>query len=191
MKTYGYCRVSTTNQTTDSQEREISSKYPDAEIYSEYESGSKENWDNREVLINLLGKLEKNDTLIISRLDRIGRSVSHVIDTINKLNDKGVTVISLHESLDSSSPTGRLMISLLASMSEFFLEVGRERVKEGIAAAKARGVHCGRSKIVSDEIRKQIWREFSEGEHKLAICAKFGISMPTVNKIIKEYCDGK
>src|SRR5262249_36183105 len=102
--------------------------------------------DSRPGLIEALEFVRRGDTLCVFRLDRLGRSLSHLISTMNQLKERGVAFKSLNESLDTSTPTGRLMFHIIASLSEFERSLIRERAAAGLAAARARGRIGGRPK---------------------------------------------
>ena len=94
-----------------------------------------------------LAELDEGDTLVVWRLDRLGRSLPHLVATIDNLTRRGVNLRSLHEAIDTTTPTGRLMVHLIASLAEFERELTIERTIAGLEAAKARGANLGRPTV--------------------------------------------
>jgi DNA invertase Pin-like site-specific DNA recombinase len=148
-----YARVSTTEQTTVNQLIELRQycaarswqqavEYVDTGI-----SGSK---DSRPALDNLMrdAKRRRVDTLIVWKLDRLGRSLRHLILLLDELTALGVAFISLGEGIDTSTPAGRLQLHVLGAIAEFERDRIRERVKAGLARVKAQGQRLGRPKVV-------------------------------------------
>lgn len=148
-----YARVSTTEQTTVNQLIDLRQycaarnwqqvvEYVDVGV-----SGSK---DSRPALDNLVrdAKRRKIDTLIVWKLDRLGRSLRHLILLLDELTALGVAFVSLGEGIDTSTPAGRLQLHVLGAIAEFERDRIRERVKAGLARAKAQGQRLGRPKIV-------------------------------------------
>lgn len=139
MVTYAYLRVSTDDQTHDSQRQALAGLEIDRE-YVDTMSGAK---TSRPALDQLLADVRKGDTIVVYRLDRLGRSMLHLVTTILGLAEKGITVRSVSEQIDTGTVTGRMMLSLMAGMAELERENIRERVTAGMAARKARGLPCG------------------------------------------------
>jgi DNA invertase Pin-like site-specific DNA recombinase len=144
-----YGRVSTTNQDTDLQMREVrefakrrgwtvAGEYTDTGI-----SGSKE---KRPSLDRLMAdaKRRRFDAVVVYRYDRFARSLRHLVNALEEFRALGIEFVSIHEGVDTSTPNGRLIFGIFASIAEFERELIRARVRSGLAAAKARGVQLGR-----------------------------------------------
>ena len=148
MRTFAYCRVSTTEQTTENQVLAIKAAGYDVEaqrVISEICSGSTPTEKRTEFKNLVNNKLESGDTLIVLKLDRLGRDNINVQQTIHKLTDKGIKVICLDLPVaDLSSSEGRLMLQMFSAFAEFERNRIIERTNEGLARAKAQGKTLGR-----------------------------------------------
>lgn len=136
----GYARVSTTDQDARLQHDALTAAgcY---RIFTDTASGALQ---SRPELDKLLDQLRPGDTLVVWRLDRLGRSIRHLIDQLHTLQDRGIEFRSLQENIDTSSPGGRLVFHIFASLAEFERDLIRERTNAGLAAARARGRTGGR-----------------------------------------------
>jgi DNA invertase Pin-like site-specific DNA recombinase len=143
----GYARVSTTDQNlnlqTDALERAGCEK-----IFTDTASGS---IDCRKGLIDAIEFCRSGDSLMVWKLDRLGRSLRHLIDTVNKLQARGVEFVSLQESVDTRTSGGKLVFHVFGALAEFEREMIRERTKAGLRAARARGRMNGRPKKLSNQ----------------------------------------
>lgn len=137
---FGYARVSTTDQDAQLQHDALTAAgcY---RIFTDTASGALQ---SRPELDKLLDQLRPGDTLVVWRLDRLGRSIRHLIDQLSELQDRGIEFRSLQENIDTSSPGGRLVFHIFASLAEFERDLIRERTNAGLAAARARGRTGGR-----------------------------------------------
>jgi DNA invertase Pin-like site-specific DNA recombinase len=124
------------------------------EIYKEYASGK--STQARPELANCLRALRAGDTLVVWRLDRLGRSLSDLVMIVNDLEKRGIAFESLSERIDTSSASGKLIFHVFASMAEFERNVIRERTMAGLNAARARGKKDGRRQKLSEDQVKQI-----------------------------------
>ena len=139
---FGYCRVSTAEQNLDRQiEALIAAGVDERNIYMDKVSGAKV---NRPELDKLLDTLREGDTLIVSSFDRLARSTRQLLDLADMFQERGVDFVSLKESVDTSSPHGKLFFTISAAFAEFEREIIRQRQAEGIAIAKANGTMKGR-----------------------------------------------
>jgi DNA invertase Pin-like site-specific DNA recombinase len=143
----GYARVSTADQTADSQVDELRAAGAER-VFIDKASGK---LDGRPQLHEVLDRLLQGDTLMVWRLDRLGRSLRHLIDTVNDLADRRVGFRSLTESIDTTTPAGRLVFHLFASLAEFEASLVRERTMSGLAAARARGRNGGRPRSLTPD----------------------------------------
>lgn len=137
----GYARVSTEDQNLDLQLSALSRAGCDDIVSDHGISGSR---FDRHGLQDVLSRLQSGDTLVVWRLDRLGRSLSHLVGIVGDLGRRNVEFVSLTESLDTRSPTGMLMFHMIAALAEFERALISERTRAGMAAAKARGAKIGR-----------------------------------------------
>jgi len=177
-----YARVSTKEQNVNMQLLELRdyvSKrgWARAEEFADRMSGAK---SNRPALSALLtkAKARKVDVIVVWKLDRFGRSVQHLVNTIVDLNALGVTFVSLRDSLDFSTPSGKLQFHVLAAVAEFERELIRERVRAGLAAARKQGKLLGRPRADIDvlRLRKLQTKKLSER----AMASELGVSRTAV-----------
>lgn len=138
----GYVRVSTSDQNLDLQLDALKQVGCD-KIYNDIASGAK---DDRIGLAEVLNYIRKDDTLVVWRLDRLGRSLRHLIDTINQINDQGSYFRSIQESIDTSTSGGKLIFHIFGALAEFERDIIRDRTNAGLEAARRRGRFGGRPK---------------------------------------------
>ena len=143
----GYVRVSTDDQKLDLQKDALVSAGCD-KLYQDIASGAKE---KRAGLDNAIRYLRKGDTLVVWKLDRLGRSLKHLIQVVNDLNKRGVFLRSVRENIDTSSSGGKLTFHLFGALAEFERDIISERTKAGLLAARARGRIGGRPKVMTDD----------------------------------------
>lgn len=136
----GYARVSTKDQQLDLQ-LDALNKVGCKKIYQEVLSGAK---TERPILKELLANLREDDVLVIWKLDRLGRSLRHLVDIVNQLNARKIGLQSLNDPIDTTTSHGRLTFNLFASLAEFERDIIRERTQAGLSAARARGRRGGR-----------------------------------------------
>jgi len=139
---FGYARVSTHEQILDLQIDALKAAGCER-IYQEKASGSKA---ERPELIRMLDQLRTGDTVVIWKLDRLGRSLAHLIKLVSDLEEQGVGLLSLNDPIDTTTPQGRLVFRIFASLAEFERDVIRERTMAGVASARRRGRLLGRPK---------------------------------------------
>jgi DNA invertase Pin-like site-specific DNA recombinase len=143
----GYARVSTREQSFDLQVDALRAAGCE-KIYTEAVSGARV---ERPVLEELLRNLRPEDVLVIWKLDRLGRSLKHLVDLVGTLTEKGIGLQSLHDPVDTTTPHGRLTFNLFASLAEFERDLIRERTQAGLTAARARGRNGGRPKGITPQ----------------------------------------
>lgn len=179
----GYARTSTTDQKAGlaAQERDLHAAGCDR-IFSEQTSAKDA---KRPELQRALDHLREGDTFIVTKLDRLARSVADLVDITSKLSSKGVALRILAMNLDTATPTGKLMLNLLGSIAEFERELMLERQREGIAAAKAEGKYKGRVPTAQRQA-DEIIRLKDEGKTVAEIMAKTGAGRSSVFSILKE-----
>jgi DNA invertase Pin-like site-specific DNA recombinase len=166
----GYARVSTRKQSTDAQHDALSAAGVDPErIYTDHGlSGARA---DRPALVALLDYARAGDTIVVTALDRLGRSLSHMVKTITELQERGVNLRSLREGIDFSTPTGRLQAALFCAMAEYERELLRERAAAAREAAEARGRQVGRPPALSPS-QAETARRMREGGFAIAEIAK-------------------
>jgi len=187
LKTAIYARVSTAEQSTIEMQVEQCREYAKARGWkivselSEVKSGAKTR-PKREELIKFCRK-RQIDIVLVWKLDRWGRSLPDIVSSLNELECLGVRFVSLTEALDFTTPIGRAMGGLLAVFADFERELISERVKAGVAKARAKGKHIGRPRTIeeySDEVKK-LWKEH---KNRSLISRKLGISRRSVSRIL-------
>ncbi len=165
---FGYARVSTLDQDPRLQHDALDSAGCER-IWTDVASGS---LDQRPELANLVSHLSAGDVVVVWRLDRLGRSIRHLIQTMGSFDADGVQFRSLTEGIDTTTPTGRLVFHMFAALAEFERDLIRERTMAGLAAARARGRMGGRPRrMTPDKVR--IAREmYDSREYTMAAIAK-------------------
>ena len=184
----GYARVSTVDQTTEAQIPELK-RAGCKRIYQETLGGGTM---DRPELERCLDRLEKGDTLVVWRLDRLGRSLRDLLEIVNRLENQRANFVSLKERFDTSTAAGRLIFHVFASLTQFERELIRERTMSGLAAARARGRLGGRKKKLSPQQARVIKTLWESKEHtKQAIAQQFGVSKNTIDRIVRPQRIGK
>lgn len=188
-----YCRVSTADQSCERQERDLTAfadraGYKVAEIFKETGSGAKlDRAERRKVMA--LAQARKIDAVLVTELSRWGRSTIDLLNTLRELEGWKVSVIAMNGmAFDLSSPHGRMLATFLSGISEFERDLISERVKSGLAAAKARGRKLGRQtgeRPKSDRLAPKVMALIAEGRSYRWIARDLGISKNTVNDIVK------
>ena len=149
---FGYARVSTEQQNLDRQ-LDMLQKYGVDFIYNEKMTGTKR---NRPELEKLLERLTAGDTVVVESLSRLGRSTKDLIWLMETFNSKGVNLVSLKESIDTTTSTGKLLFTLMSAIAQFERDVIADRTREGLNSARARGRKGGRPRTDSEKLRKAI-----------------------------------
>ncbi len=147
MRHLGYTRVSTASQDAQLQlDALVDSGVQKRDVFSDVTSGSRTAIE-RPGMKRLMDYIEPGDTVVVWRIDRLGRSLIDVLNTVNLLRDKGVKIRSLSDGIDPETTSGRLMLGMLATLAEYERELITERVNAGIAAAKQNGTRFGRPPV--------------------------------------------
>ena len=176
----GYMRVSTSDQNHDLQ-RDALTAAGCSRIFQDVISGSKE---TRNALSDALAALQPGDTFIVWRLDRLGRSLLHLVNTVNALAERNVGFRSLREGFDTTHNGGRLVFHIFASLAEFERGVIRERVTAGIAAAKARGRVGGRPRAMDTKKLKMARTLLDGGSSVSEVCEALSVSQATLYRYL-------
>ena len=178
---YGYARVSTLDQNLNRQ-KDALREYGVDKIYCEKISGAKK---NRPELDRLLEVLERGDSIVIESLSRLGRSVKNLSELMEMFNENGIRLISLKESVDTTSATGRLLFTIISSLAAFERETLIERTNEGLASARARGKVGGRPKTNAAALKKAV-ALYETGQYSLADVTNLtGVSKSTLYRALK------
>jgi len=166
----GYARVSTKQQ-CESLDQQIAllKKVGCKEVYSEVISGA--NSKSKE-LTKLLNQIQAGDILVISSIDRLGRSLKDLISIINTLQDKAVKFQSLKEQMNTNTDTGMLMFNMMGSIAEFERKLINRRIYEGVKRAKEQGKYKGRGYAVDEDIRKEYVDMLNSGKYTAAYVAR-------------------
>ena len=176
----GYARVSTVDQNLDLQ----LSALKDAgceKVYEDKISGTK---SNRPGLALALEVLRKNDTLVVWKLDRLGRTVKGLIDLVNQLHQKEINFKSITDNVDTSTPSGRFFFHVMASLAQMERELMAERTKAGLAAAKAKGRVGGRKRKMTQSKIESAKQLLANGILPKDVAQNLGISVPTLYRWI-------
>jgi DNA invertase Pin-like site-specific DNA recombinase len=178
----GYARVSTLDQTLALQQDALTAAGCQ-DIYTDTVSGSV---TDRPGLTEALSHLRAGDTLVVWRLDRLGRSLTHLIETIRQLQERGVGFRSLQEQIDTTTSGGKLVFHVFGALAEFERDLIRERTHAGLQAARVRGRLFGRPKALSPKQVAQL-RTLAHDEQLTVreICQTLGISRATYYRYVK------
>lgn len=178
----GYARVSTHEQNLDMQ-RDALLAAGCERIIADKASGVT---SSRPGLEKLKEQMRAGDTLVVWRLDRLGRSLRDLIGWMTYLDEQEVGLLSLHEAIDSSTPSGKLTFHLFGALAEFERNLIAERTQAGLAAARARGRKGGRPTALDADKRELAVRLYNEKQMPIAkICAMLGISKPTLYSYVR------
>lgn len=185
MRTALYARVSTNGQDTDLQLREFREfcQRRDWSVAGEYiDQGISGSKDRRPELDRLMAdaKRRKFDCIVVYRYDRFARSLRHLVNALEEFRALGIDFVSIHEGVDTSTPNGRLIFGIFASIAEFERELIRDRVRSGMRSAKARGRKIGRPRTAVNAC--EIDRLRSQGASWTTVCAKTGLSAGTAKR---------
>jgi len=179
----GYARVSTADQHLRMQEDALKSAGCE-EIYTDVVSGVKE---QRPGLEKALGFLRDGDTLVVWKLDRLGRSIQNLIQLINDLHGKNIAFKSLQESIDTSTSGGKLVFHIFGALAEFERGLIQERTQAGLKAARARGRMGGRPPLLDSRKIARMVQIYDEQKNTVAeICKIYGISRPAFYNYLKK-----
>jgi putative DNA-invertase from lambdoid prophage Rac len=186
MAVFGYGRVSTAEQTADNQRLEIEQAgYAVEYWYADTVSG-KAHAAQRSHFGEMLGKLRKKDTLVVAKLDRLGRDAPDVLATIKALTSLGIEVVVLQlGKLDLTSPAGKLMLAMLAAVAEMERDLIVERTQAGLARAKAEGKVLGRPPKTTPAQRQAIVQGYAAKQSVSALARLHHVSRSTVLHIVK------
>jgi DNA invertase Pin-like site-specific DNA recombinase len=180
----GYARVSTIDQNLNLQIDALE-KAGCEKIFTDTASGS---LDTRKGLMDAIEFCRAGDSLIVWKLDRLGRSLRHLIETVNRLQAKEIGFVSLQESVDTTTSGGKLVFHVFAALAEFERELSRERTRAGVQSARSRGKFGGRPKKLSNKQIEMMQKLMKDPSNSIKeICATLKISRATLYR----YCQPK
>ena len=181
MTVYGYARVSTDGQTLAAQDAALHAAGA-AKVYSEKASGAK---TDRAEFRKVISRLREDDVLMVTRLDRLARSTRDLLNTLDEITKRGAGFKSLADAwADTTTPHGRLMLTVLDGLAEFERELIKARTGEGRARAKAQGVHMGRPPKLTPHQRREAIARRDAGEALTEIARTFGVSHTTIGRLV-------
>lgn len=178
--TLAYLRVSTDGQSTDAQRHSIAERYNVQDWFVDEATSGATKAMLREGFAALLSYARKGDTVVVSAIDRLGRDTIDVLETVEALKTKGVTVVSMREGFDLSSPIGKAMLTMLAAVAELERSNIKARQMAGIQRAKAEGKKLGRTKTI-DDAAVALWRKTQDATIS-ETATHWGISIATVKR---------
>jgi len=182
MTVLGYARVSTPDQDPQLQVDALRAAGCDSGIWVETASGARQ---DRPQLAALLAYARPGDVVVVWRLDRLGRSLRHLLDLAAELEQRGIGLRSLGEQLDTTTAGGRLVFAVFGALAEFERELIRERTQAGLSAARARGRSGGRPRLVTPE-KAQAARALLDAGHTLAqAAAAVGVGRSTLHRALR------
>ena len=182
-KNIAYVRVSTIEQ-NELRQREALEKFKIDKWFVEKASGKDL---NRPKLQEMLEYVREDDTVYVEEFSRLGRSTADLLATVQKIEEAGAKFISTKENFDTSTPTGRLQMTMMAAIAEFERAMILERQREGIAIAKREGKYKGRKEVTVPDIGVYYDKYMRRDGTKTSIAAEIGISRTTLDKLFKQY----
>ncbi|MDH4983826.1 recombinase family protein [Hyphomicrobium sp. D-2] len=178
----GYARVSTDEQNPDLQFDALA-RAGCGRVFTDYASGARA---NRPALDDALAVLRKGDTLVTWKLDRLGRSLSHLISLIAKLEKRGIAFRSLSEAIDTGTAGGRLLFHVMGALAEFERALISERTRAGMAAARVRGAKLGRPRRLSlEEIEEARTALLEDGVNMSDLARRMQVPRPTLARALR------
>ena len=180
MSKIGYGRVSSVGQSLDVQLGKLHNVGCDT-IFQETHTGTT---DQRPQLQEMMRYIRNGDTLYITKLDRLGRSTLHLTQIFDKLEKKSVDIIVIDQSIDTTTPTGKLLFNVLSSISEFETEIRKERQMEGIKKAKEKGVRFGRKAMLTDDQINEMRSKRDSGHLIYELMSEYGLSKSSIYRLL-------
>lgn len=180
MTAYGYARVSTNGQNLSAQEAELIAAGA-AKVFKEKVSGAKA---DRAELAKVIRRLEPGDVLLVTRLDRLARSTRDLLNVLATIGERQAGFRSLKDTwADTTTPHGRLMLTVLGGLAEFERELMLARTSDGRARAKARGVRFGRPAALTPHQRQEAIQKLEEGATQADLARTYGVSQATISRL--------
>jgi DNA invertase Pin-like site-specific DNA recombinase len=180
MPLFGYARVSTNGQDLSAQDAELMAAGC-AKVFKEKMSGAR---SDRPELAKAISRLEEGDVLVVTRLDRLARSTRDLLNLLDEIAKRGAGFKSLKDAwADTTTPHGRLMLTVLGGLAEFERELIRARTGEGRKRAKARGVRFGRPRKMTAHQRQEALRRLAAGETMADVARTYNVDPTTVGRL--------
>jgi DNA invertase Pin-like site-specific DNA recombinase len=181
---FGYARVSTRDQDLAAQDAELMAAGC-AKVFKEKVSGAK---TDRPELAKVIGRLEPGDVLVVTRLDRLARSTRDLLNVIAAISERGAGFRSLKDTwADTTTPHGRLMLTVLGGLAEFERELIRSRTGEGRARAKERGVRFGRPRKMTPHQRQEAIQRLAAGETQADVARTYNVDATTIGRLLGDH----
>jgi DNA invertase Pin-like site-specific DNA recombinase len=177
----GYARVSTDEQNGNGQVAEL--KKVCDEVHLEYASGGR--WD-RPCLQNVLRHIKNGDCLVVWKLDRLSRSLSDLLQILKRLDEVGAGFCSMTEAIDTTTPSGRMMLQMLGAFAEFERQMIRERTKLGLARARAEGRVGGNRCSLTPKQQAHALELVDSGKSQSEVAEVFGVHRSTICRLVAE-----
>ncbi len=181
-QTIAYVRVSARDQKLDTQLAKLKAFGPVDRVFKEKASGAK---DDRKVLAECLAYVREGDTLIVTRADRIARSATHLLSTVQALKKKGVAIRFLDQpELNTEGKYADFLLTVLAAVGQLERDILDEKRRDGIAAARANGVRFGRPKIISDDVQAEARALKAKGARVAEIARRLNLGVSTTYRLL-------
>ncbi|MEW5012255.1 recombinase family protein [Clavibacter michiganensis subsp. michiganensis] len=177
----GYSRVSTLDQNPESQQDALHAAGC-SRVFVDHYSGTKASrpeWDR------VKDVLRTGDTLVVTRLDRLGRSTKDLLDIADWIQSNGIALVATEQSIDTTTPEGRLFFTMMAAFAEFEHALMKGRTLDGLAAARERGRVGGRRPKLTELQMQAIRARYEAGEGATALAASFNVSRPTIYRALE------
>ena len=181
MARVGYARVSTREQSLDIQLEKLQRC---DKVFSEKKSGT--STKNREAFKLCLNYLREGDQLIVTRLDRLARSVNDLSKLTEMFQKEGIDLVVLDQCIDTSTSTGKLLFHMLGAIAEFENDLRKERQIEGIEKAQRKGIRFGAKDKLTQEQLKQLWQDKEAGEGTEQLCKKYNLSKSSIFRLLAQ-----
>ena len=180
MPLFGYARVSTNGQDLAAQDAELRA-FGCAKVFKEKASGAR---SDRPELAKVIGRLEPGDVLVVVRLDRLARSTRDLLNVLDELSKRGAGFRSLKDTwADTTTPHGKLMLTVLGGLAEFERSLIAARTGEGRKRAQERGVRFGRPRKLTAHQRQEVLQRIAAGETQADIARLLNVSPPTISRL--------
>ena len=180
MPLFGYARVSTNGQDLAAQDAELRA-FGCAKVFKEKASGAR---SDRPELAKVIGRLEPGDVLVVVRLDRLARSTKDLLNVLDELSKRGAGFRSLKDTwADTTTPHGKLMLTVLGGLAEFERSLIAARTGEGRKRAQERGVRFGRPRKLTAHQRQEVLQRIAAGETQADIARLLNVSPPTISRL--------